>query len=131
MTEKDITKIKAGKFDISIAGIKQLMAEMAKTRADKTDGEVARFMMERLSLANYIPGGAKDDYERAFIREFRKFTGQPYQDEAPQGLEIKVLGMGCAQCNSLEQTVMGLLTELDFPARPDHVTDIKKMPDMG
>jgi hypothetical protein len=52
MAEKDITKIKVGKFDISISGIKQLMAEMAKTHADKTDGEVARITMERLSATN-------------------------------------------------------------------------------
>jgi hypothetical protein len=29
MTEKDITKIKVGKFDISITGIKQVLVELA------------------------------------------------------------------------------------------------------
>ncbi len=124
---KDITKIKIGKFDISIIGIRQLVAEMAQTHADETDAEVARFMMERLSRDNYIPGAAKEEYASAFVREFRKYTGQPFQDEAPEGLEIKVLGMGCAQCHSLTQTLMELLTELGLPASLDHVTDIKEI----
>jgi small redox-active disulfide protein 2 len=131
MAEKDITKIKVGKFDISIAGIKQLIAEIAKTHADKQDAEIAAMMLERLSHDNYIPSGAKEEYERAFVREFRKFTGQPHQDEAPRGLQIKVLGMGCTQCHSLTQTIMELLTELDFPADLDHVTDIKEIAKYG
>jgi small redox-active disulfide protein 2 len=124
---KDITKIKIGKFDISIIGIRQLVAEMAETHAHEPDAEVARFMMERLSRDNYIPGPAKEEYVSAFVREFRKYTGQPFQDEAPEGLEIKVLGMGCAQCHSLTQTLMELLTELGLPASLDHVTDIKEI----
>jgi hypothetical protein len=39
--------------------------------------------------------------------------------------------MGCAQCNSLEQTVMELLTELDLAASLDHVTDIKEIAQLG
>jgi len=127
MEEKDITRIKVGKFDISVVGIKQLAAELAKTHADKSDAEVARFMIERFSLANYIPDGAREDYARAFVREFRKYTGQPFEDEAPKGLEIKVLGMGCAQCHNLTQTLMELLTELGFAASLDHVTDIREI----
>jgi hypothetical protein len=127
MTEKDITKIKIGKFDISITGIKQVITELAPTYADKQDAEIASMMLERLSHDNYIPSGAKQEYERAFVREFRKFTGQPYQDEVPQGLQIKVLGMGCPQCHSLTQTMMELLTELGFPADLYHVIDIKEI----
>jgi hypothetical protein len=124
---KDITKIKIGKFDISIIGIRQLIAEMAETHAGEPDEEIARFMMERLSRDNYISGAAKEEYSRAFVREFRKYTGQPFEDEAQEGLEVKVLGMGCAQCDSLTQTLMELLTELNFPASLDHVTDIKEI----
>ena len=131
MAEKDITKIKIGKFDIGIIGIKQAISEMAQTGAGKGDEEVAAVMMERLGRDNYIPGSAREEYGRAFVREFRKFIGQPYKDEAPQGLEIKVLGMGCAQCHSLTNTIMELLSELDFPASLDHVTDIKEIAQYG
>ena len=131
MTEKDITKIRIGKFDISIIGIKEVIGELAHTHAETGDAEIAAAMLERLSRDNTIPDVASDEYAQAFVREFRKFMGHPYQDEAPRGLEIKVLGMGCAQCHSLTQTVMELLTELDLPADLDHVTDIKEIARYG
>jgi hypothetical protein len=131
MAEKDITKIRIGNCDIGIIGIKQIISEIAPTDAGKSDEEIAALMLERLGRHNYIPGGAREDYGRAFVREFRKFTGQPCEDEVPQRLEIKVLGMGCAQCHSLTQTIMGLLTELDLPASLDHVTDIKEIARYG
>ena len=85
MAEKDITQIKIGKFGVSIIGIKQLMEEMARTHADKTDDEVRSFMLDRLGQGNYIPSSAKEDYGEAFVREFRKFIGQPYTEDTPMG----------------------------------------------
>ena len=67
MAEKDITQIKIGKFGVSIIGIKQLMEEMARTHADKTDDEVRSFMLDRLGQGNYIPSSAKEDYGKAFV----------------------------------------------------------------
>ena len=131
MAEKDITQIKVGKFSISIVGIKQLMEEMAGTHAEKTDDEVGSFMLDRLGKSNYIPGSAKEDYGKAFIREFRKSLGQPYVEDAPQGLDIKVLGMGCNQCHALVQMVMEVLTEINLPAGVDHVTDIREIARYG
>jgi small redox-active disulfide protein 2 len=131
MDEKEITRIKVGKFDISIIGLKQVMAEMAGSHADRTDAEIATAMLERLGVDNYIPGGARDEYAPAFVREFRKFMGQPCAETVSNELEIKVLGMGCGQCNSLEQTIMELLTELQLPANLEHVSDIKEIAKYG
>ena len=131
MVEKDITKIRIGKCDVGIIGIKQAISEIAESGYAKNDGDMAAAMMERLGGDNYIPSGAREAYGQAFVREFRKFTGQPYEQEAPQGLEIKVLGMGCAQCDSLERTLLGLLSELDLPASLEHITDIKEIARYG
>ena len=38
-----------------------------------------------------------------FLREFKKFLGEPFEEDAPGGLKIKVLGQGCVQCDRLEQ----------------------------
>ncbi|MGA2402012.1 MAG: thioredoxin family protein [Syntrophobacteraceae bacterium] len=131
MAEKDITQIKVGKFAVSIIGIKPLMDEMAGTHADKADDEIRFFMLDRLGQSNYIPAGAEADYGQAFVREFRKFLGQPYTEDAPQGLDIKVLGTGCPQCHALTQMVMEVLTEINLPAGVDHVTDIKEIARYG
>lgn len=127
MAEKDIVQIKVGKFAVSIIGIKQVMEEMAKTHAGSSDEEIGAFMLNRLEKANYIPSSAKEEYRTAFIREFRKSLGQPYTEDAPQGLDIKVLGTGCNQCDALTKMVMEVLTEINLPAGVEHVTDIREI----
>ncbi len=131
MAEKDITQIKVGRFAVSISGIRQLTEEMAVTHADKTDDEVGSFMLDRLGQGNYIPSSAKEDYGKAFVREFRKFLGQPCTEDTPDGLDIKVLGTGCNQCRSLTRMIMEVLTEINLPAGVDHVTDIKEIARYG
>jgi hypothetical protein len=127
MTDKDITQVRIGQHGFGIIGIKRLMEELAEDYTDRSDAEVAAVMVERLSKDNYIPAKVREDYGRAFVREFRKFLGQPYTEDAAVGLDIKVLGMGCPQCHALTQTIMELLTELQLPARLDHITDIKEI----
>lgn len=127
MGEKDITQIRVGRFSISIVGLQTAMAQMASTHKDRSDEEVRNTMLERLGKDNYIPRSARDEYGRAFVREFRKFMGQPYSEESSGQLEIKVLGTGCAQCHSLTRTIMEILTEIGLPANVEHVTDINRI----
>jgi hypothetical protein len=131
MPEKDITRIHVGDFSVSIIGIKGLMEEMASTHSGKTDEEVRSHMLGRLDKDNYIPAGAREDYGKAFVREFRKMLGQPYVDDVPKRLDVKVLGAGCVQCTHLTRMVMEVLNELDIPAGVDHVTDLREIARYG
>jgi glutaredoxin len=127
MAEKDITRISVGDFSVGIIGLRLLMDEMAGEYARRPDEEVRKVMLERLSKDNYIPGSAMDDYGRAFVREFRKYLGQPYEADSSSALDIKVLGPGCPECHRLEQVLMQLLVELKLPASLDHVRDFKEI----
>lgn len=131
MAEKEITRINVGNTPVGIIGIKQLMEQMAGTHADKPDEEVRSFMFSQLEKDNYIPNPAREDYGKAFVREFRKFLGRPFTDDAPKGLDIKVLGTGCNQCHTLTRMIMEVLMELELPAGVDHVTDIKEIARYG
>ena len=84
-----------------------------------------------MSRRNYIPGSARTDYGKAFIREFRKFLGQPYEEDAGGPISVVVVGPGCAECNRLEQSVMVALNELGIPASLDHITDMKEASKYG
>jgi len=42
-------------------------------------------------------------------------------------MKIEILGMGCATCNKLENTVRQAVKETGIDAQVDHVTDIKKI----
>jgi hypothetical protein len=127
MADKSITRINVSNFGVSIIGLKELMEEMAGSHADKSDAEVQSLMVERLSQENYIPSKVKEDYGKAFVREFRKSLGQPFTEDVPKGLDVKVLGAGCNQCRALTQTIMEILTELQLPAGVDHITDMKEI----
>jgi len=127
MTEKQVARIKVGQFGVGIIGIKELMEEMAEGYANKDNMEIQEHMLEQLAKNNYIPSGAKEEYGRAFLREFRKFMGQPYEEESRGEVEIKILGPGCPQCDQLEKAIMELLTELNLPANLEHVRDMKEI----
>lgn len=42
-------------------------------------------------------------------------------------MNIKILGPGCAKCQSLEKTVKEVVAELKLDARVEEVKDIKKI----
>jgi hypothetical protein len=131
MAEKVGTRINVGDFSVGIMGIVELMEEMTATHADKPDDEVRAHMLARLGEHNYIAHKAEDEYGRAFVRELRMFLGQAYTEDGPAGLDIKVLGVGCGQCDSLVKTIQEVLTELRFPVGVEHVTDIKEIARYG
>ena len=61
--------------------------------------DLTRIKVNKQSVG--IIGLAKEDYGKALLLEFNKFLGRPYQEDVSDGLEIKVLGPGCARCDKL------------------------------
>ncbi len=131
MNKPDITQIKISGHTVGFVGFQTALEDIADTYAEKPDDVVAEELINRLSKKNYIPDNVKKEYSLAFVREFRKFLGQPYDDDSTDGLEIKVLGPGCAQCDKLEQDVMDLLSEINLPADLEHVRDVVKIAEYG
>ena len=119
----DISQIKIGNHTVGLVGFKEALSDMAETYAEQSDDIVAEELLNRLSKKNYIAEKVKKDYRRAFIREFRKSLGQPFDDESPEVLEIKILGEGCAICNSLENEVREVLSEMSLGADLEHVRE--------
>jgi small redox-active disulfide protein 2 len=131
MSSDEITQIRIGKDRVGIIGLKLVLAEVAETFAAQTDAEIRAELLKRLNQRNYIPESWKDEYGKAFLREFNKFTGRSIEDLKPDGLEIKVLGPGCARCHQLKQDLIAVMTELDMAADLEHVTDIAEIGNYG
>jgi small redox-active disulfide protein 2 len=127
----DHSRVRVGDHEVGLIGLRQSIEEIAESFAEKTDEEVRDALIGRLSRKNYIPSSARNEYGKAFVREFRKFLGQPYDDAANESLRVVVVGPGCYQCDRLEQSVMQVLTQMNLPASLDHVTDIKEMAKYG
>ena len=123
----DISQIKIGKHTVGLVGFKEALSDMAEAYAEQPDDMVAEELLNRLSKKNYIAEKVQKDYRRAFVREFRKSLGQPFDDESPEGLEIKILGEGCTICNSLENGVREVLSEMSLGADLEHVRDAEQI----
>ena len=131
MSSDDVTRIRINEQSVGLVGLKYCLEGMAKEYAQRPEDEVQAELIKRLSKTNYIPEGAKEEYGKALLREFKKFLGKPCDEDVSQGLQIKVLGAGCAQCNRLEREVMEVLAEMNLVADVEHVTDIKEIGTYG
>jgi small redox-active disulfide protein 2 len=127
MTISEVTQIKIDKHKVGFVGLEEVFKDIAELYAEQPDDVVAEKLLIRLSKKNYISDKVQKEYGRAFVREFRKFLGQPVGDESPEGLEIKVLGAGCVLCNSLENEVMEVLSEIGLSADLEHVRDVEQI----
>ena len=131
MSQDEITQIRVGNSPVGILGLKTVMEDMAGEYGDRPDQDVREELLNRLSKRNYIPDKVRGDYGRAFLREFKKFLGKPFEEETLEGIRIKVLGPGCAQCDGLERELMEVMAEQGISADLEHVRDIREIGKYG
>ena len=129
MPEEDITQISLGRFRVGITGLKAAIEEVKSWR-ERPEEEIAQALLAAVQPRNYIPASAREEYKRAFLREFKKALGEKVEEES-SGLSIKILGSGCPSCDRLEQTVMTVLVDLGLPAEVEHVRDVKEIAALG
>jgi small redox-active disulfide protein 2 len=128
--QNEAVKIRVGKFSVGIVGLKAAL-ETASLRDFSTDDEVAEYLFEDLKAKNYIPPEAESEYAKAFLREYRKHVGEPIEAERSQGLEVKVLGPGCPNCDKLEQMLFTVMTAEGIAGDVEHVKDLNKIAAYG
>ena len=131
MAQDEVNQIKVGGDRIGIIGLKSILSEVAESCGAQTDEEIRTELLKRINKRNYIPESSQEKYGEAFLREFKKLTGRPFEDSDPDGVEIKVLGPGCASCNKLAQDLMTVMAEMNMAADIEHVTDIAQIGSYG
>ena len=127
MNDGDIVQINIAGRPIGILGFKAVLEELGPSLAQASDEQLGQDLITRLSKTNYIPEKVTAEYAKALVREFRKQLGQVVTEEKTEGLVIKVLGQGCANCRELTQRIMAVMSELNLAADLEHVTDIKEI----
>ena len=128
--ETEVSKIKVGKFTVGIVGL-QAAVEEAGQKQFSTDEEIADHLLQVLKKKNYIPPKSEAEHARAFLREYKKFRGEPFEMEEPQGLEVKILGPGCPNCEKLEQMVFKVMTDFNIAGDVKHVRDLTEIANYG
>jgi len=128
--QEDITKIKVGKFSVGIVGLKAVVEEAAQMDF-ASDEEIADHLLQVLKKKNYIPPNSELEHARAFLREYKKFKGEPFEEEKPQGLEVKILGPGCPNCEKLEQMLYKVMADSNIAGDVEHVRDLAEIANYG
>jgi hypothetical protein len=112
--------------------LKEVIEAVARDCGDRPDEGISDELVSRLSRKNYISERAREGYGRAFLREYKKALGIPYEEQRVPGVpEIVVLGPGCPQCDRMERELMEAMVELDLRADLRHVRDVKEIATYG
>jgi len=119
---EDITRIRIGKNLIGLKGLPEIFQELS-SRSWESPAAAREELLRRAAGANYIPPGSRDDYRQALWREYRCFRGEAPEAETPVGLEILILGLGCAGCRQFYQQVMDILANHGLRADVQYLTD--------
>ena len=126
----DLTKIKVGKFTVGIVGLKEAV-EGAAQKEFSSDEEIADHLLQVLKKKNYVPPKSEQDHAQAFLREYKKFKDEPFEMEEFQGLEVKILGPGCPNCDKLEQMIFRVMADSNIAGDVEHVRDLAEIANYG
>ena len=128
--QEEVVKIRVGKFSVGIVALKAVLEKAAQENLS-SDDEVAEYLFEHLESKNYIPPRAHTDYRLAFLREYKKYKGEPMAVEERRTLEVRVLGPGCPNCDKLEQMVYTVMTSEGIAGDVEHIKDLNKIAAYG
>ncbi len=117
----DLTFVRIGKNLIGLSGLTDIFQELA-SRVFESPEAAQEELLRRAAGVNYMPPGSRDDYGRALWQEFRRFLGEAMEAEAADGLEIKVLGLGCSGCQKFYQQVVDILAARAIIADLQYIT---------
>lgn len=131
MSEKEVTQIRVKGNLVGIIGLQDIMKAMVSDYSQQTEEATGAEMVRQLAVKNYIPDSARADYSRALVREFKKFIGQPVEEEAVTELSVIILGQGCAQCSRLEMDVRDVMAQMNMPGELIHVSDLREIAKFG
>ena len=120
---EDFTQIIVAGQRTGIIGLKGVLETAAIEFKGRPDGEIAEELTKHLSKKNYILDKIRKAYKTAFLREYKKHVGEPFEDEASQVLQVKVLGPGCPNCERLQQEIMAVMAEMRLTVDYQHVRD--------
>ena len=120
-----------GRHPTGIIDLKRGLAEIAAECSGRSDEDIAEALVDRLGKWNYIAPGTRELYGKAFLREYKKWVGEPVEQEDTGFVQVKVLGPGCPSCEKLEQDLMGVCAEMNLPIDLEHVRDPEEISAYG
>ncbi len=121
MSDK-ITQIRVGKNLIGLRGLEEACQKVGEQPWESEEAAQEE-LFRRIAAQNYLPPTSRSEYRQALWREFCRRQGEEVPPETQAGLEIKVLGLGCAGCRHFYQQVVDILSAKKIEAGLQYITD--------
>lgn len=118
----NITQVRVGSNLIGLKGLEEIFQKFLE-QPWETEEQAQEELCRRVAAVNYIPAGARPAYRLALWREFRRFRGEEVDPPTLKGLEVKVLGLGCAGCRHFYQQVVDILAAKKIEAAIQYITE--------
>ncbi|RJP75658.1 MAG: thioredoxin family protein [Candidatus Abyssobacteria bacterium SURF_17] len=126
-----ITQINVGGHRIGLRDLEEALTNVRSKRITDESSLKQALLEEVRNMKNYIPAVMESKYEQALVREYRRFLGEPVEEEEEEGLNIQILGMGCPNCRRLTDEVVAVLLALNVAADVDHITETDEIAKYG
>jgi hypothetical protein len=111
---EEILKISVEGQPVGMAGLEEVFSR-AKDKKALSEVEIEKFLLEEAKKKNFILPKAEGKYARAVVKEFKRFLGETVEEEF-SGLQVRILGGGCPNCQKLEREALSALGELNLAA---------------
>lgn len=108
---------------MGLKGLDDIFERLAPRYAPQREAELAAEILAQVRQRNYVPDGATAEYARALLAAFKRHLGLEAAEPRDQGLQIQVLGPGCAGCHQLVHNVIEALAQLGLKGQVELVTD--------
>lgn len=125
--ENKVTQILVEGRQTGVVGLELVIQNIVEWAKGKDKSEITNELINRIEKRNYIPSKLKEVYGKALLREYKKFIGEDVEEETISGLQVVILGPGCAQCSSLEANVRNIMAEMNLAGDLTHVEDAKEI----
>jgi len=125
--ENKVSQISVEGRQTGVIGLEYAIRNIVEWARGKDDKDISTELLNRIEKRNYIPSKTKESYRKALLREYKKYLGQEVEEEAIAGLQVVILGPGCAQCSSLETNVRNVMSEMNLAGDLRHVTEAKEI----
>jgi len=125
--ENKVSQISVEGRQTGVIGLEYVIRNIVDWARGKDDMDISMELLNRIEKRNYIPSTIKESYRKALLREYKKYLGQEVEEEAVSGLQVVILGPGCAQCSSLETNVRNVMSEMNLAGDLRHVTEAKEI----
>lgn len=125
--ENKVSEISVEGRQTGVIGLEYVIRNIVEWAKGKNEGDISTELLNRIEKRNYIPSKIKEAYRKALLREYKRYLGQDIEEETVAGLQVVILGPGCAQCSSLESRLRDVMAEINLAGDLKHVTDAKEI----